>query len=89
MRLPKVRDVLANYLSSHDNEPYIRPPFRLRHADFDGQNLLFTDPKLSDGTSPPRLIGVIDWDYAHTAPLYFLHEYPIFIQDNNSSKHPL
>ena len=87
MRLSKVRDVLANYISSHDNEPYIRPPFRLRHADFDGQNILFTDPKLSDGTFPPRLIGVIDWDYAHTAPLYFLYEYPIFIQDNDSYKH--
>ncbi|KAF8338464.1 hypothetical protein F5887DRAFT_514377 [Amanita rubescens] len=70
MRLHKVRGVLANYFASHDNEPYIRPPFRLR-----------------DGTSPPRLIGVIDWDHAHAAPLYFLYEYPIFIQDVDSSKH--
>ena len=57
MRLYTVRDILANYFASHDNEPYIRPPFRLRHTDLDGQNLLLTD---SDGTSPPRLVGVID-----------------------------
>lgn len=84
MRLYTVRDILANYFASHDNEPYIRPPFRLRHTDLDGQNLLLTD---SDGTSPPRLVGVIDWDHAHVAPLYFLYEYPIFIQDNDSFKH--
>ncbi|KAF8346817.1 kinase-like domain-containing protein, partial [Amanita rubescens] len=87
MLLRKVRDILANYLASHSNEPYIRPPFRLWHADFDGQNLLFTDPKLSDGTCPPRLVGVIDLDHAHAAPLYFLYEYPIFIQDLDHSKH--
>ena len=87
MRLCKVREILAKCIASHGNEPYIRPPFRLRHADFDGQNLLFTDPTLSDGTSPPRLVGVIDWDHAHVAPLYFLYEYPVFIQDNDGSKH--
>jgi aminoglycoside phosphotransferase (APT) family kinase protein len=85
MQLHKVRGVLASYFASHDNEPYIRPPFRLWHADFDGQNLLFTDP--SDGTSPPCLIGVIDWDHVQTAPLYFLYKYPIFIQDNDGAKH--
>ena len=87
IRLHKVRDVLANYFALHDNEPYLRLPFRLWHADFDGQNFLFTDPKHSDSTSPPRLIGGIDWDHAHTAPLYFLYEYPIFIQDNDRAKH--
>ncbi|KAM6500814.1 Protein kinase-like domain containing protein [Amanita muscaria] len=87
MRLYKVRNILANYFASHDNEPYIRPPFRLRHADFDGQNLLFTDPTLNDGTSPPRLVGVIDWDHAHVAPLYFLYEYPVFIRDVDTDKH--
>ncbi|KAF8337712.1 kinase-like domain-containing protein [Amanita rubescens] len=86
MLLYKVRDILENYFASHKNEPYIRPPFRLRHTDFDGQNLLFTDPTVSGGTSPPRLVGVIDWDHAHTAPLYFLYEYPVFIQDVDTSK---
>ncbi|KIL68648.1 hypothetical protein M378DRAFT_8688 [Amanita muscaria Koide BX008] len=87
MQLYKVRNILANYFASHDNEPHIRPPFRLRHADFDGQNLLFTDPTLNDGTSPPRLVGVIDWDHAHVAPLYFLYEYPVFIRDLDTDKH--
>ena len=40
MRLHKVRDILANYFASHDNKPHIHPPFQLRHAHFDGQNLL-------------------------------------------------
>src|SRR6266576_993830 len=62
-------------------------PFRLQHGDFDGQNLLFTDPKLSDGTSPPHLVGVIDWDHTHTTPLYFLYEYPIFIRDCDYYEH--
>jgi len=86
-RLSEVRNILANYLASHGKESYIRPPFRLLHGDFDGQNLLFTDPKLSDGTSPPRLVSVIDWDHTHTVPLYFLYEYPMFIRDCDYYEH--
>ena len=86
-RLSEVRNILADYLASHGNESYIRPPFRLQHGDFDGQNLLFTDPALSDGTSPPRLVGLIDWEHTHTAPLYFLYEYPMFIQDCDYHEH--
>jgi hypothetical protein len=47
--------------------------------------MLFTDPRVTDG-DPPRLVGIIDWEYSHTAPLYFLYEYPIFIQDNDNDK---
>jgi hypothetical protein len=31
-------------------------------------------------------VGVIDWEYAHTSPLYFLYDYPIFIQDKDCDK---
>jgi aminoglycoside phosphotransferase (APT) family kinase protein len=70
-QLSNVRNILAKYLASHADELYTRPPFRLQHHDFDAQNFIFTDPSLDDSTSPLRLIGVIDWDYAHTSPLYF------------------
>ena len=83
-RSPEIQTILENYFTSHGDELYIRPPFRLRHADFDGQNLLFAR---SDNASSPCLVGVIDWDYSHTAPLYFLYEYPTFIQDISSSEH--
>jgi len=80
-----VRRILQTYNVQHASSSSICPPFRLLHADFDGQNMLFTDPKHTDG-APPRLTGIIDWEHAHTAPLYFLYEYPIFIQDNDSDK---
>ena len=86
-QLSEIWDILTNYLASHGKESYIRPPFRLQHGDFDGQNLLFTDPAPRDGDFPPRLVGVIDWDHTRTTPLYFLYEYPIFIQDVDHSKH--
>lgn len=79
------RNILEAYHVQHAVSSSIRPPFRLLHTDFDGQNMLFTDPKHTNG-APPRLTGIIDWEHAHTAPLYFLYEYPIFIQDNDSEK---
>ncbi|KIJ27520.1 hypothetical protein M422DRAFT_71619 [Sphaerobolus stellatus SS14] len=51
------------------------------HADFDAQDMLFT---INDGH--PRLTAVIDWEFSHTVPLYFLYKYPIFIQDVDWSK---
>jgi Phosphotransferase enzyme family len=80
-----VKGILQAYNVQHASSSGIRPPFRLLHADFDGQNMLFTDPKRTNG-APPQLTGIIDWEYAHAAPLYFLYEYPIFIQDNDNEK---
>ncbi|KIM87993.1 hypothetical protein PILCRDRAFT_85748 [Piloderma croceum F 1598] len=80
-----VKSILQAYNLQHASSSSIRPPFRLLHADFDDQNVLFTDPKYTNG-APPRLTGVIDWEYAHTAPVYFLYEYPIFIQDNDNEQ---
>jgi hypothetical protein len=58
------------------------PPFVMTHADFDGQNMMFTQPE--DG-SPPKLTGLIDFEYAHSGPMYWLYEYPRFIQDSDFS----
>lgn len=63
--------------------PYLEPPFAMIHADFDAQNMLFSDS--SDGLGP-KLTGLIDFEYAHTGPVYYLYEYPIFIQDVSWSK---
>lgn len=71
-QLSNVRNILSNYLTWHGDEPYIR---RLQRPDFDAHNFIFTDPSLNDGTSPLRLIGVTDWGYAHTSPLYLHHPF--------------
>lgn len=87
-----VKAVLDSYLSIHGCFSPLVPPFRLIHADFDAQNLLFTGgPSSDDGrepfdTTPVRLSGVLDWEYAFIGPLYFLYEYPIFIQDSDDNK---
>jgi Ser/Thr protein kinase RdoA (MazF antagonist) len=86
----EVEAILESYMSTHRNSPALTLPFRLIHADFDAQNLLFTgefsDDPGGDDTAPPCLSGVIDWEYAYTGPLYFLYEYPIFIQDSDDNK---
>jgi Phosphotransferase enzyme family len=87
-----VKAVLDSYLSIHGCLPPLVPPFRLIHADFDAQNLLFTGgPSSDDGhepsdTTPVHLSGVLDWEYAFIGPLYYLYEYPIFIQDSDDNK---
>lgn len=79
----QIQKELDGFLALHADEPYLRQPFGMIHADFDGQNMLFVEQP--DGL-PPKLSGVIDFEYSHTGPLYFLYEYPIFIQDVSWSK---
>ncbi|KAK5169438.1 uncharacterized protein LTR77_005414 [Saxophila tyrrhenica] len=69
-------------IRSASSSPLLQPPFRLIHADFDAQNLLFAQ---LDEDCEPLLAGVIDWDHAFTGPLYYLFEYPIFMQDDDSN----
>ncbi|KAH7175377.1 kinase-like domain-containing protein [Dactylonectria macrodidyma] len=78
-----IRTELAGF--THKNSAtYLEPPFAMIHADLDAQNMLFLQS--SDG-SGPKLTGLIDFEYAHSGPSYFLYEYPIFIQDASWSKH--
>lgn len=61
----------------------LQSPFVIIHGDLDGQNMLFVDAP--DG-SGPMLTGLIDFEFSHTGPRYFLYEYPIFIQDCDMRK---
>jgi predicted Ser/Thr protein kinase len=85
----EVKETLTSYITDH-NLSVLCAPFRLIHADFDAQNLLFTggisDNPGTDDVPPPRISGVIDWEYTYTGPVYFLYEYPIFIQDRDDDK---
>lgn len=86
-----VEAALRTYMTTHNNLPALSSPFRLIHADFDAQNLLFTggiadNSGTNNDLTPPRISGVIDWEHAYTGPVYFLYEYPIFIQDSDDNK---
>jgi len=82
--LGQIRVELAKRLQDQNTTDSLKPPFCMIHADFDAQNMLFLDAP--DGTGP-KLSGLIDFEYAYTGPIYFLYEYPIFIQDVSWSKH--
>jgi Phosphotransferase enzyme family len=87
-----VESVLRSHFEVYCSNPALLEPFRLTHVDFDAQNILFTGTggifniPGADDSGPPRLSGVIDWEHACTGPLYYLYEYPIFIQDSDDNK---
>lgn len=70
---PAIRDELRSFLEKESSNPTLHAPYRLIHGDLDCQNILILRP--SDG-QPPRISGVIDWDYSHTGLLYYLCDYP-------------
>lgn len=74
----EVKLELETYLMAHKDEPHLHAPYRLIHPDLDGKNMIFIQDK---GNQPPKLSGVIDWEHAYTGPLYYLYDFPIFIQD--------
>lgn len=77
----QIQTELATYMQNESSG--LDPPFTLIHADFDAQNMLFSEAP--DG-SGPVLTGLIDFELSHTGPIYFLYEHPIFIQDIHWSK---
>ncbi|KAL2169506.1 hypothetical protein VTG60DRAFT_5975 [Thermothelomyces hinnuleus] len=79
--LRQIGNELDRFRSASGQAAYLQSPYCLIH---DGQNMLFLEPSDSSG---PKLSGLIDFEYSHTGPLYFLlYEYPIFIQDVSWSK---
>jgi hypothetical protein len=83
LKFEQIGEEIDRLLALNDHATYLQSPFCLIHADFDGQNMLFLE---SPGESGLKLVGLIDFEYAYTGPLYFLYEYPIFIQDVSWSK---
>ncbi|KAE9409979.1 hypothetical protein BT96DRAFT_1077396 [Gymnopus androsaceus JB14] len=81
--LDDVDVIIQNYCAIR-KDSFLCPPFRLIHGDFDGQNILIT--RSADEKRLPRITAIIDWENSYTGPLYFLYEYPIFIQDVSWSK---
>jgi aminoglycoside phosphotransferase (APT) family kinase protein len=79
----QIQRELDAFFTKTEKDPGLAPPFAMIHADFDGQNMLFIEQP--DGL-PPKLAGIIDFEYSYPGPLYFLFEYPIFIQDVSWSK---
>ncbi|KAK4185146.1 hypothetical protein QBC35DRAFT_538378 [Podospora australis] len=67
------------FVQQADCAPYLVPPFAMIHANFNAQNMMFVES--ADGSEPPKLTGIIDFENAYSGPLYNLYEYPIFIQD--------
>ncbi|KAI7281748.1 hypothetical protein KC345_g3958 [Hortaea werneckii] len=80
---PAIKKTLEPLLAEHAQNPILNPPWRLIHVDFNWQNVLFEQ---DESNGPPRLSGVIDWDCSFTGPVYYLYEYPPFIQDDDLEK---
>lgn len=76
---PAIREELASVLEDETMDQMLSPPYRLIHSDFDSQNILVLQ---KDPSSPPTISGIIDWDWSYTGPLYYLFEYPGYIQDD-------
>ncbi|OQE25152.1 hypothetical protein PENSTE_c006G08279 [Penicillium steckii] len=80
----QLKQELENYFSTKSDVSYLNAPFRLIHGDFDAQNLLFVESSPGSGKAPV-LSGVLDFENSYTGPLYYLYDYPIFIQDVDHS----
>ncbi|RMY73866.1 hypothetical protein D0863_03574 [Hortaea werneckii] len=76
-----IREEITRFCDAREGNEILSAPYRLLHGDFDSQNMLFI---WENPATPPRLSGIIDWDFSRTAPPYNLCEYPRFILDNDT-----
>jgi Ser/Thr protein kinase RdoA (MazF antagonist) len=74
---PTIKEKISAHLERNALNPTLHAPFRLIHPDLGFQNILVTQ---EDGM-PPKIRGVIDWDWSYIGLLYYLCEYPRRIQD--------
>lgn len=73
-----IQEELRSFMGENAGNPTLNAPYRLIHNDLDSQNILVTQ---EDKTLPPKISGIIDWDWSYTGPLYYLCEYPHDICD--------
>ena len=78
---PAIKEKLSEHLEQNVDNPTLNAPYRLIHPDLNFRNLLITQEE----GMPPKICGVIDWDWSYTGLLYFLCEYPLSIQDSEFS----
>ena len=60
-------------------------PFRIIHDDLSAVNILVVRSDADEDScrrSDIRVSGIIDWECVETGPVYFLYDYPVFLQDN-------
>jgi hypothetical protein len=79
---PAIKEKLSEHLEQNAGNPTLNAPYRLIHPDLNFRNLLVTQ----EVGMPPKICGVIDWDWSYTGLLYFLCEYPLSIQDSEFSQ---
>lgn len=79
---PAIRKRIHEDLEEQTDDPLYNAPFRLMHGNFDGHNMLFTWPNKNVAQ---KLSAIVDWDYSYAGPLYYLYDYPAFVQDDECS----
>lgn len=75
---PAIKEKLSAHLEQNASNPTLHTPYRLIHGDMGLQNVLVVQ---EDSTLPPKISGIIDWDWSYTGLLYYLSEYPREILD--------
>lgn len=73
-----IQEELKSFMAGNAGNQTLNAPYRLIHNDLDSQNILVIH---EDKTLPPKVSGIIDWDWSYTGPLYYLCEYPHDICD--------
>ncbi|KAM0714421.1 hypothetical protein Q7P37_010208 [Cladosporium fusiforme] len=76
---PEIKEHLQPLVAALESSQSLQPPYRLVHSDLQLYNILVTH---EDKTQPPKITGIIDWDWAYVGPLYYLFEYPKAITGN-------
>lgn len=78
---PAIKEELRTFLDNEASNPTLHAPYRLIHDDLNFWNILVTQ---EGAEQPPKITGVIDWDYAYTGPLHYLCDYPPAVLDMNT-----
>lgn len=80
---PAIKYELHSFLAQRASDPTLNAPYRLIHGDWSPRNVLVTQDK---STNPPKISGVIDWEWSYTGPLYYLCEHPneLLIDDDST-----
>lgn len=68
----KVKSELHAFLKPKYQNRMLHAPYRLIHADLDTQNIML---RQDDKNLPPKISGIIDWDWSYVGLAYHLYDY--------------